>query len=235
MSNDAKLPATRPATGVTRLTLGDMPTTLPSTSGAWFGSRTYVTTKDAEFVEAHTRLLQARGKQCDALNELIEKRIKLSGKIGDLHNVLAEQQRVRDHDRWEAERRRQYARMQADYDDQITLARNQASLERAREAAIRAQRNREADERVKQSEIDAWYHAAEARRHNAVADSQDAEADLTRAPNEPRSEAASQQAAESQRAHALAVLDNQIELERQRGNEAAVLALLNLKARLSAR
>jgi hypothetical protein len=235
MSDETKLPTIRPGTAISRSTLGDLPTTLPSKSGAWLGSKTYVTTKDAEFVEADTRLLKARGEQCDALTALVEKRIALGAKIADLHNVLAELQRVRDHERWQAERKRQHQRLQADYDDQIVLARNEAELDRAREAAVRAQRNREAAERVKQSEIDAWYHAAEARRHNAVAESQDTAADLARAPSAPEAEPAVKQAADSQRAHDLAVLDNQIELERQRGNEAAVLALFNLRARIVAR
>jgi hypothetical protein len=235
MSDDKKLPATRPGTALGRGTLGDLPTTLPSSSGAWFGSRTHVAKKDADFVEAHTRLLKARGEQCDALDTLVKKRIALGVKITDLHNILAEHQRVRDHERWQAARKRQHERMQADYDDQLTIARNETELDRAREAAVRAQRNREAAERVKQSEIDAWYHAAEARRHNAVAESQDTAADLARVPTAPAAESAIQQAADTQRAHDLAVLDNQIELERQRGNEGAVLALLNLKARLATR
>jgi hypothetical protein len=233
--NNKNLPAVRAGTAVTRSTLGDLPTTLPSTSGAWFGSRTYVTTKDAQFVEAHTRLLIARGKQCDALDELIEKRIALGAKIADLHNVLAAHQRVRDHERWHAERKRQHDRTQADYDDLLAVTRNETELDRAREVAIRAQRNREAAERVKQSEIDAWYHAAQARRNNARAEDQDTAADLGRSPTEPLPESTVKQAADGQRAHDLAVLDNQIELERQRGNEAAVLALLNLRARLIAR
>jgi hypothetical protein len=235
MSDEKKLPAVRPSTPISRTTLGDLPTTLPGKSGAWFGSKTYVAKKDAEFVETHTRLLKARGEQCDAPNSLIDKRIELGAKIADLHNLLAEQQRLRDHERWQAERKRHHERMQADYDDQVALARNETELDRAREAAVRAQRNREAAERVKQSEIDAWYHAAEARRHNAVAESQDTAADLASSPAHPPSHTAVQQAADAQRAHALAVLDNQIDLERQRGNETAVLALLNLRARLSAR
>jgi hypothetical protein len=233
--SDKKLLVTRPGTAVSRTTLGDLPTTLPSTSGAWFGSRTYVAKKDAEFVEAHTRLLKARADQCEALDTLVEKRIAFGAKIADLHNVLAELQRLRDHERWQAERKRQHERMQSDYDDQIALARNEAELDRAREAAVRAQRNREAAERVKQSEIDAWYHAAEARRHNAVAESQDTAADLGRSPVEPMPESAVKQGADTQRALDLAVLDNQIEMERQRGNEAALMALLNLRARLAAR
>jgi hypothetical protein len=233
--NNKNLPAVRAGTAVTRSTLGDLPTTLPSTSGAWLGSRTYVIKKDADFVEAHTRLLIARGKQCDALNELVEKRIALGAKIADLHNVLAEQQRVRDHERWHAERKRQHDRMQADYDDLLAVTRNETELDRAREVGIRAQRNREAAQRVKQSEIDAWYHAAQARRNNARAEDQDTAADLARTPSEPPSESATKQAAEAQRAHDLATLDNEIELQRQRGNDAAMLALLNLRARLAGR
>lgn len=233
--SDKKLPVTRPGTAVSRATLGDLPTTLPRTSGAWFGSKTYVITKDADYVEAHARWLKARGDQCDALTALVDKRIALGAKLADLHNVLAELQRIRDHDRWQAERKLQHERMQADYDDQIAVTRNEAELDRAREAAIRAQRNREAALRVKDSEVSAWYHAAEARRHNAVAESQDTAADLRRSPVEPAPESATKQAADTQRALDLAVLDNQIEIERQRGNEAALIALINLRARLAAR
>jgi hypothetical protein len=215
--------------------MGDVPTTLPSSSGAWFGSRTYITKKDAEFVEAHARLLKARADQCEALGTLLDKRTELAAKIADLHNVLAEHQRVRDHERWQAERKRQQQRRQADYDDLTAVARNEAELDRAREAAVRAQRNREAAERVKQSEIDAWYHAAEARRHNALAERQDTAADLDRAAPPPVPESVSRQAADQQQARDVAVLDSQIELERERGNQAALMALLNLRARLVAR
>jgi hypothetical protein len=230
-----KLPVRRSGMALSRPTLGDLPTTLPNDSGAFPWSKKYKTTKDAEFVEAHTRLLIARGKQSDALNDLVDKRIALGAKLADLHNVLAEQQRVRDHDRWQAERKRQHDRMQADYDDLLAVTRNETEVDRAREAAIRAQRNRDATSRIKQSEIDAWAHAAEARRNNALAESQDTAADLARTPAAAAPESAMQQTADSQRAHMVAVLDSQIDLERQRGNEAAVLALLNLRARLSAR
>jgi hypothetical protein len=235
MSDDKKLPVARPTTAVSRTPIGDLPTTLPSSSGAWFGSRTYLTKKDADFIEAHTRLLKARAGQCDALSTLIDKRIELAAKIADLHNVLEEQQRVRDHERWQADRKREHERMQADYDRLLEVARNKTELDRAREAGIRAQRNREAAERVKQSEIDAWYHAAEARRHNALAESQDTADDLRRSPDQPVPESAIKQATDTQRAHDLAVLDNQIEIERQRGNEAALMALINLRARFAAR
>jgi hypothetical protein len=233
--NTKKLPALRPGTVVTRATLGDLPTTLPYKSGAWLGSRTYVTNKDADHAEAHTRLLKARGEQCDALNALVEKRIALGVKIADLRNILEEHQRVRDHDRWDAARKRQRERMQADYDDQLAVARNEAELARVRESAIRAQRNSEAAERVKQSEIDAWYHAAQARKNSALAEREDTAADLRRSPEQPVSESAAKQAADNQRTLDLATLDNEIDNQRQRGNEAAVLALVNLRARLSGR
>jgi hypothetical protein len=189
--------------------MGDVPTTLPSSSGAWFGSRTYITKKDAEFVEAHARLLKARADQCEALGTLLDKRTELAAKIADLHNVLAEHQRVRDHERWQAERKRQQQRRQADYDDLTAVARNEAELDRAREAAVRAQRN--------------------------LAERQDSAADLDRAAPPPVPESVSRQAADQQQARDVAVLDSQIELERERGNQAALMALLNLRARLVAR
>ena len=95
MPDDKRLPVAPPGTAVSRTPMGDVPTTLPSSSGAWFGSRTYITKKDAEFVEAHARLLKARADQCEALGTLLDKRTELAAKIADLHNVLAEHQRVR--------------------------------------------------------------------------------------------------------------------------------------------
>jgi len=45
----------------------------------------------------------------------------------------------------------------------------------------------------------------------------------------------SRNTADQQQARDVAVLDSQIELERERGNQAALMALLNLRARLVAR
>ncbi|WP_295556697.1 hypothetical protein [uncultured Hyphomicrobium sp.] len=51
---------------------------LPSSSGAWFGTRTYIIEKDAEFVEAHTRFLEARSAQSTALLSLLSARMRLA-------------------------------------------------------------------------------------------------------------------------------------------------------------
>lgn len=47
---------------------------LPSSSGAWFGSPTTILKKDTAFVAAHTGYLRARRDQADAMTALIESR-----------------------------------------------------------------------------------------------------------------------------------------------------------------
>lgn len=50
---------------------------LPTSSGAWLGSRTRIARKDAEYVRQHEALIRSDGSRTDALRELIDKRIEL--------------------------------------------------------------------------------------------------------------------------------------------------------------
>lgn len=193
---------------------------------AWFGSETTIARKNTAFVEQHTAYLRARAAQSNAMSALVDSRVALAERLADLHNVLHELQERRDHERWLADCRRDRERTQARYDHQLLVIRNEAELAKAREAIVRAQRNLEAAERVKAAQIDEWYAKADAQRNNALAERQDTAADLAHTP--PPS------AAGSQLPELLAILDHQIELEKQRGNSAAALALANLRARLRA-
>lgn len=152
--------------------------------------------------------------------------------LADLPNLIAEEQRSREHQRWKAEQDRQAARTQVAYNEQLAAARHTVALAQIGEAAVRAERNLEAARRVKDAQLDQWYAEAQARTNNAKAECEDTVADLGyHSPAGPTTSTVDEAAA--QKARDLAVLDNQIELERQRGNEAAVMALLNLRARLA--
>ncbi len=61
-------------------------------------------------------------------------------RLGDLDNILDEDQAQRDHARWEADRARKAARVQADYDDQLRVHRNEAELSQAKTDALYHQR-----------------------------------------------------------------------------------------------
>lgn len=51
---------------------------LPSSSGAWFGTRTTIVGKDADFVEEHARFLEARATQSNALLSLLSARMRIA-------------------------------------------------------------------------------------------------------------------------------------------------------------
>jgi len=224
---DTDLPATsRPSA------LGSLPD-LPSSSGAWFGTRTSIMRKDADFIREHQRYLDARVKQIKSAHELVDERISIAAKIADMDNILIEIQRSREHERWQNEQKRNSERIQAAYDNQISVARKEGQLAQAREALTRAQRNCEAAERVAPAQVDQWYAEAEARKNNALAERQDTAADLARG-RSSRDGGAPADAAAAQRALDLETVEHQIELERERGNQSAVLALMNLRARLRA-
>ena len=57
---------------------------LPSSSGAWFGNRTQIIQKDADFVRAHADFLRARAEQSHAMRELIDSRIGLAKTMAKL-------------------------------------------------------------------------------------------------------------------------------------------------------
>lgn len=189
---------------------------------------------DADFVTEHVRYTDARIRQIKSVHSLIDERIAIAAKIADIDNVLIEIQRSREHERWQTEQKRNAEKIHQAYDNQIAVARKEMQLAQAREALVRAQRNCEAAERLKDVEVDRWYAEAEARRTNALAERQDAAADLARGPLTAADPATVAAVAQKQREHDLAALDHEIELQRGRGDQHAVLALMNAKARLRA-
>ena len=207
------------------------PADLPA-GNHWFGFERNVLAKNTKVVDASTGYLEARRRQSAAYTALLEERMRIAQKLAelmDLPNRILDEQRAREHARHVAEQKRTLERLQAEYDRRLALARNEAELAKLDEIGVRANRNLEAARRVSPAEIDRWYAEAEARKNNAVAEREDTIIDLQR--GQADSSAASAAGA-AQRGADLAVLDHQIELERQRGNEGAVLALLNLRARL---
>ncbi|MGE3702250.1 MAG: hypothetical protein AB7G08_26265 [Hyphomicrobiaceae bacterium] len=178
--------------------------------------------------------MKAREQQHDQYGRLIEAKMRLMRKaaeVRDLPNLIAEEQRQREHARSLAETRRAVETVAAVHELHLAIARHEVEIAKTREQGVRAQRNLEAAQRVKDAEIDSWYQAAAARANNATAEYQDTLADLQRGQTAP-DPGATASAAANQRAADLAVLDHEIELERQRGNQAAVFALTNLRARL---
>lgn len=206
--------------------------TLPS-GPHFLGTATGVARRNAAFVDAHTGHLDARRRQTDAMAGLVDSRITLAAKLADLHNVLFELQRERAHHRAVAADRRSGERQQAAFDQELAVARHEAALSRVREQAVRAQRNLEAAQRVAPAEVDAWYAAAQARRNNALAEYQDTAADLSRSAPAGNTDAL-KEAVAAELAQVLAMLDHQIELEKQRGNADAAATLQNMRARLKA-
>ena len=168
------------------------------------------------------------------MRTLIHERIGAAADIADIENAIIEIQRASDHQRYKNESARNAEKTQMAYDHRAAVEKKEAELARAREAHIRAQRNCDAAERVAPAQVDQWYAEAEARRHNAFAERQDAAADLARGSPVQANPAAAADAAARQRADDLATIEHQIELERERGNAAAVMALTTLRARLRA-
>ena len=228
----AKLPARRPDLLPSVLREIGTPAERP-TGNHWFGFQRNVIARNTRVVDADIAYLEARRRQGDAYVALIDARFRIAQKIAeliDLPNRINDEQRAREHARHLAERKRELERLQAAYERAFAIARNDVELARLHEGGVGASRNLEAAQRVKDVEIDSWYSQAQARRNNSQAERDDTLADLQRMTAGP----AEAHSLGRQRSSDLAVLDHQIELERQRGNEAAVLALLNLRARLQA-
>ena len=224
---DARLPAHRansvpPATGNVGRS-ADLPA-----GNHWLGFERDVIVKNTSVVDNSTGYLLARRRQSDAYAALIDARMRIAEKIAELadlpHRIAAEQ-RAREHVRDLDDKRHELERLNADIERRLAAARAATELARIEETSVRATRNLEAAQRVKESEIDRWQAEAEARRNNAAAERADTLADLQRPLPPPGGEPG----------HSFAdLLDHQIELERQRGNEHAVMALLNLRARIKA-
>lgn len=234
--SDFKPPAKRPAAVPSIFDQIGSPANLPA-GNHWLGFQSGVLTRNTHVVDKSSGYLDARRRQSDSYTALIDARMRIARKLAelaDLHNVLADDQRVREHLRWQAEEARAAAHRQADYDRRFAGARNEAELARLQEIVVRAQRNFEAAQRVKEAEIDRWYAEAQSRSNNAKAEFEDTAADLARHAQGDATSSVPKDAAAQQKAQDLAVLDHQIDLERGRANEGAVLALLNLKAMLKA-
>lgn len=226
---ESKLPVRR--SDVRSSVLGDIggPGDL-TVSTDWFGFERNALDRKRQVVDNDTALLDSRLRQNDAYIALIDGRMRIASKIAeleDLPNVITDEQQQREHVRFQNEQQRTLERTQSLYDYKCALARNDAELERVKEKALRAARNHEAAQRVKDIEIDKWYSEARSRANNATAEYQDTLTDLAR----PKP-AANADGTANHLASALALIDHQIELERQRANQAAVLALLNMRALL---
>ena len=210
------------------------PTDNLPTGNAWLGPQAGVIARNTRVINNSTTNLTSRRGQSDAFSALLDARMRLCRKyaeLADLPNVIAEEQREREHVRGLAENRRVHERLVSGHDIMLAMARNETDLAKQHEKSVRAQRNHEAAIRVKDVEIDQWYAQARARTNNSRADEQDTFADLNRtAP----SSADSDDAVATHRNETLALLNHQVELEKQRGNAAAVLALNNAIARIKA-
>lgn len=203
---------------------------------AWFGPQAGVVARKTKVVNNSIEYNLARGRQSDSLASAIDARIRLARKYAevlDLPNLLAEDQREREHGRALAEHRRVLASVDAVHSLHVALAQHELELAKIREHGVRAQRNLEAAQRMKDVEVDRWYAEAEARKNNAYAERQDA-ADLLRGGSGAQSPQAAADAAAKQRDLDLATVEHAIELERERGNAAGVMVLTTLRARLRA-
>jgi hypothetical protein len=200
----------------------------------WFGLERNVIARNTAVVDNDTAYKLARVRQADAQVANIDARIRLARKYAevlDLQNLLAEDQRQREHARDLAETRRVGEKLAASQSMRMTVLQHELDSAKAREQIVRAERNLEAARRVADVQVDQWYQQAAASRNEATATRQDTDADLRRT-QATASPDALKAAADDELARALATIDNEIELARQRGNAAAVLALQNIKARL---
>lgn len=234
MSDERKVPA-RQSSGYPVLRDVATGNHLQSGEDFWFGSRAGILERRKRVSDNATALMQSQARQADAYTGLIDARMRVARKFGelaDLPNLLAEEQREREHARGLSETRRASEIMRTAHDLRLMLAQQDLEYARTQEQIVRARRNLEAAERVKDAEIDAWYQQATSRRNEAEATRQDTDADLRRTAASPAPDSLKAAAAD-ELARAIATIDNEIELARQRGNAAGVLALQNIKARLN--
>ena len=202
----------------------------------WFGLQRDVLDSNRQVVDNSTAYNMARARQTDSLIAIIDAKIRVARKlaeIADLSNLISEEQRDRDHVRFLAAAVRESERMQAAFDHQIAVARKETELAKGRDSVVRAQRNHEAALRVKDAQIDQWLAEAEALKNNAAADRQDTAADLNRMAATTNADTI-KAALDAHNAQLFATLDDQIEIEKKRGNNQAVLGLQNARARLKA-
>jgi hypothetical protein len=230
-----KLPA-RHATELPSV-LGDIDIARSLTKGNHsFGFEVNVLAKNTKVVDGSTSYNHARARQSDSLLSLLDAKIRLARKLvelRDLPNLLAEDQREREHARVLAEQRRTLELVKVVHEMHLTLARHETELPKQREQGVRAERNLEAARRVADTLVDTWYQQAAAQRNEAEAVKQDTDHDLKR--TQPAvSPDAIKGAVEQELAKTVAIIEHEIELAKQRSNPAAVLALQNFLARLKA-
>lgn len=216
------LPAERKSSAVL---VPDLSTQLPS-GPHLFGTATEVAKRNTSFVEAHTGHLLARVAQAHALSALVDARTSLAARIGELRATIEETQRSLEHQRFIAAHNRQKDQINSTYELQIIAAKNEAELHRAREQVVKADRNRAAALRVRDSQIDQWHAEQEARLNNAQAEFADTREDLARSAPPPSTARVQNDIDEL-----LRVVDSEIEHQKSRGNAAGVLALQNARAR----
>lgn len=197
-------------------------------SSFWIGE-TEAKRKNAEFIRADADLLAARRAQAQAMSDLVDTRVGLANKIAGLQAHLHEHALQLEQKSWLAHHTRARERMQTELDVEIARARLEAELAKAREIKARSERNQDAAERISQSQVDQWWAEQEARKANALAEHQDAIADLTRAPVAGGATPSRQDGSS-----ALVILEHQLEIERQRGNTEGVSTLQNAIARIKA-
>jgi hypothetical protein len=236
MADERKLPARHSPTlpSVVRdVTASDH---LPSGSHFSFGTQAWILERRKRLVDRSTELMLSQASQSAAYAGLLDARIRVAekfGEVADLSSVLAEQQREREHRRTLSENRRVVESLKAAHDVRLAIAQQDLELARTQEHIVRAQRNLDAARRVKDIEVDSWYAQAAARRNEAEATRQDSDADLLRTQSTASPDAIKTAIAD-QLAATLAAVEHQIELERERGNAAGVMALSNVRARLKA-
>ncbi len=232
---DPKVPA-RPDSALPALLSEAMRSEHLPTGNHAFGFQHNVIARNQRVVDASTSYNLARARQSDSLISVIDSRMRLARKYAeviDLPNLIADDQRQREHSRAISEHRRVLENVNAVHELHLAIAQHDLEIAQIRERGVRAHRNLEAAQRVKDAEIDSWYAQAAARRNESEATRQDTDADLHRSQSATTSDALKAVATE-QVAQALAAVEHQIELERDRGNAAGVLALSNLRARLRA-
>ena len=204
----------------------DVSQALPS-GPHWFGFATDVAIKNTAFVEAHTGHLRARTAQAHQMSALVDARTSLAARIGDLRATIEETQRALEHQRFVNEHNRSKDATNAAYELQIIAAKNEADLHRSREQVIKADRNREAALRVRDSLIDQWHAEQESRLNNAQAEFADTREDLARS-----STPAATAPVQTDIDELLRVVDSEIENQKSRGNAAGAMALQNCRARI---
>lgn len=166
--------------------------------------------------------------------------------LDDLDNILAEDQSVRDEGRSVAEHQRQLAARQRkrelaeqDYKDKLAIEKNEALVARANDETIIAQRNRDAASTISQTEIETEKLKSLKRRHEvardeAVEDSKAFLADLARIlkkedNKEDDKQATPQpQADRAQLDKAVAVIEDEISKQRQRGASEETIDVLRV-------